>query len=423
MGGLAAVLAAVLIATVSLSGEAALVQPGEDRIVDYQAWSDRLSAAAKRHDAFDQVLCITTLGRRWNWSLKTLPARTIEQAALESELARVGPSRIEMLQMLYEVRWLRADGSEPSRWWRQLSLNLLENSRAEESFAVAAHITDPYVLIALQADDRYRRIAKSSFVEGDIPRAARNELKRRQDAASARAGDLSRVVQVGRALLALHRHDDVLRLTAPLLESPPSTLHYDDLSRQWPWILDIRARAFAASGHYEEALALLRRAAEESKADRVSHALNLANFLTVLNQPQAALTAMPPLEEASSYGRAVAASVRVKAAAELGDPAALQAALDDLLANTQQYPAVRQRALIVAGKEDEAAATLLARLADPDERTDALVELQHYLDDPAPARTTEWRAREQAVRDRPEVRQAIDRYGRIRSYPLPGIGF
>jgi hypothetical protein len=110
-------------------------------------------------------------------------------------------------------------------------------------------------------------------------------------------------------------------------------------------------------------------------------------------------------------------------ASELGDAAGLAAALADLRAHAQDYPLIRESALIIAGKEDEAVATLLARLADPALRADALVELQDYAERPAPARTSAWRERQKALRDRPEVRQAVAAYGRIRSYELPGVMF
>lgn len=406
-----------------LSGPADGVQQGEDAIGDYGAWRDRLAAAVRRHDAAEELLCITTLGRRWSWSLNTLPRQSVEVVARDSELARLGQPRMQMLQMFYEVRWRHSDGSEPSRWWQQLSLDLLERGQREESFAVAAHITDPYALIALQADERYRRIARSEFVERDILKATRNELQRRQAAAADNPRDLSRIVQVARALMLLHRHADVLRLTDPLLELPqaagPRDSPFEDLSRQLPWIFNVRAHALSAMGQHEQSLSLLRRAAQESKDDPVSHALNLASFLAALNRPQEALAAIPPLEKASPYGQAVAAMVRVKATVELGEPAALQAALDGLLACTRQFPGLRQSALVVAGREDDAVRTLLERLSDPQERSDALVELQHYQDDPAPVRTTEWRERANALRERPQVREAIDRYGHVRSYALP----
>ncbi len=415
---------AVLIAPLILGHP--LTQAAEGGDPEYKQWSERLTAAAARHDAAEEVLCATTIGRRWNWALITLPHALIEQAARESELARLGESRIELLQMLYEIRWRHKDGSEPSRWWGQLSLSYLEHNRRQEAFAVAAHITDPYALIALQADNRYRAIARSAFVERDILKATEKDLERAQSAADLQPRDLGRVVAVARALMRLHRYQEVLQLTGAVLEreaaAAPGSPRYGDLARELPWVYSARGYAFGALGRPDEAVTQLRRASQESK-DGVSHALNLASFLAELDLPQEAVAAIPPLEKASDYGKAVAAMVRVKAASELDDRAALDAGLDDLRKRAQTYPGTFELALIVAGRDEEAAATLLARLADPDERSDALVELQDYAEHPAPPQVIAWRKRLAALRERTDVRRAIKAYGRIGSYAVPGVGF
>jgi tetratricopeptide (TPR) repeat protein len=409
-----------------LSCHSPVISASEEGGAEYQQWRERLAAAAKRHDAAEEVLCVTTIGRRWNWALSTLPHRLVEQTVRESELARLGESRIELLQMLYDIRWLDSDGSEPSRSWRELSLDLLERNRPEEAFAVAAHITDPYSLIALQADKRYARIAKSEFVERDILKATKKELERRQALAAQQPRGLRRVVGVASGLMRLHRYEDVLQLTSTVLERTAAATQpspYDDMPREFPWILDVRARALKALGRYDEALALLRQASGESKEDPVSHALNLSILLAELGRPQEAVAAVPPLESASAYGHAVDALLRVMVASELEDTPGLNTALDELRAQGMAYPDTLEQALIVAGKDDEAAAELLARLSDPDLRSEALVEVQDYADHPAPAKVVAWRKRQMALRARPDVHRAIGAYGRIRSYAIPGGGF
>jgi len=79
--------------------------------------------------------------------------------------------------------------------------------------------------------------------------------------------------------------------------------------------------------------------------------------------------------------------------------------------------------LLVAGKQDEATALLVSRLTDPDLRTDALVELQDYLEAPAPARVRRWRQQLRDLRTRSEVSKLIAAYGNIGRYPLPGPTF
>ena len=416
----------VLVLTGLLSGHLTVAGDGEEGGTEYRQWRERLDGAAKRHDAAEEILCLTTIGRRWKWALGTLPNRLVDQVARDSELARVGELRIELLQMLYDIRWLDSDGGEPSRWWQQLSLDLLDRNRQEEAVAVAAHITDPYSLIALQADNRYKRIAGSEFVERDILKATERELDRRQALAAQQPRDLRRVLQVTSGFMWLHRYEDVLQLTGTVLQRRATALQatpYDDMPREFPWILDMRARALKALGRYDEVLALLRQACEESKQDLVSHPLNLSILLAELNHPREAVAAIPPLKDASPYGHAVGAMLRVMLASELEDAAGLNAALEELRTEGRDYPGILERALIIAGKDDEAAAELIARLSDPDLRSDALVEVQDYANHPVPAHVVEWRKRQLALRARPDVRRAVQAYGRIRSYAIPGVGF
>jgi tetratricopeptide (TPR) repeat protein len=391
-------------------------------------FTDRLTAAARRHDGVQEVLNLNAIGHACRWALSTSPRRLIEGAIADSDGAPLEPARLDMLQMLFDVRWRRPDGSEPSRAWRQLSLGLLDRKEPQEAFAVAAHINDPYELIALQVDKRYAPIAKSRFVESDILRASRKELEWRRAVAAANPRRLSQVDEVGRYLLLLHNYEEVLRLTDPVIagfnSEPPGPSRYDDFETELPWILDLRSRALRALGRHDEALELLRRACRESKGDLVGHALNLAGFLAELNRPQEALTTIPRLDHASPYGRAVAAEVRVMAASELHDDAGIDSALAELSGDGQDR--VRGHALIIAGRTDAAATLLLARLSDPDRRTDALVELQDYADPPAPALVLAWRAQAKSVRDRPEVRRVIATFGRVRAYPITtntGTGF
>jgi tetratricopeptide (TPR) repeat protein len=351
----------------------------------------------------------------------------IEQAVSDSEHARLGDSRSEMLQLLYDQRWKDRNGQEPGRWWRQLSLSLLEHGKPDQAFEVAAHITDPMTLVALQADKRYQRIAKSEFVERNVQKAAEKELTWWQAASQQAPRSLARVVGVARALIELHRYDEVLSLTNLAMQQKeaagPGTVPYDDWQQEFPWLLNVRARGLRALERNDEAVTLLRQACEESRQDMVSHCLNLASVLAGLDRPQEALAVMPSLETASSYGHAIACLIRTMAASEVNDPETVTASLEELRTYTADSPSVLQRGLLVAGKQDEATAVLVSRLTDPALRTDALVELQDYLEPPAPARVRRWRQQLTDLRTSSEVSKLIAAYGNIGRYPLPGPTF
>ena len=419
--------ACVVVLAALFLAQASNTRAAEEGGAEYEQWSKRLAAAARSPDAAEEVLCVTTIARRWSWALSSLPRRMIEQAVSDSEHARLGDPRSEMLQLLYDQRWKDRNGQEPSRWWRQLSLSLLEHGKPNQAFEVAAHITDPLTLVALQADNRYQRIARSEFVERNVQKAAEKELTWWQAASQLAPRSLARVVGMARALIELHRYDEVLSLTNLAMQrkeaAGPGTVPYDDWQQEFPWLLNVRARALRALERNDEAVRLLRQACEDSKQDMVSHCLNLASVLAGLDRPQEALAVMPALDTASSYGHAIASLIRTMAASEANDPETVTATLEDLRTYTAASPSVLQRGLLVAGKQDEATALLVSRLTDPDLRTDALVELQDYLEAPAPARVRRWRQQLRDLRTRSEVSKLIAAYGNIGRYPLPGPTF
>jgi beta-barrel assembly-enhancing protease len=397
-------------------------QPGDrDSAAEFKGWTDRLASAAKRKDGTDEALSLTTIGRLWPWALPELSGKLVEQAVSDSQRADLGEPRFTLLQMLYVARWKLRDGSEPGNWWLELTRDLIDRNQIDQAIAVAVHINDPYDLIALRVDNRYRRIQGAKLIERDVAKAARQDLERRQAAATQDPRDLSSVTRVLVGLMRLQRYDDVLDLTGSVLarvqNAAPDSPPYRDMSRL-PWLLDYRGHTLFALGRYDEAVTVMRRANEESKPDAVSHALNLAIMLARLDRPQEALAALPKIDTASAYGHGVAAYARVMIASELNDESALEAAMADLRELAPTFPQLLEHALVAAGKNDEAAAVLRERLSDPVLRTEALVEIQNYADHPAPDRALQWRAARRALRDRRDVRRLVDEYGRVSSYRL-----
>jgi hypothetical protein len=85
--------------------------------------------------------------------------------------------------------------------------------------------------------------------------------------------------------------------------------------------------------------------------------------------------------------------------------------------HNSEAPGLLAAALTCAGDEDGAAALLIGRLDDPDQRNGELVSDQDYL--PAPHPTVYDQAVDVHVRNilkRPDVRAAIAKYGVIESY-------
>ena len=110
----------------------------------------------------------------------------------------------------------------------------------------------------------------------------------------------------------------------------------------------------------------------------------------------------------------VCAYVQLKNAAKAGE------SLQYMKAHARDGVLPLQGALVCAGDADGLAKALIESLEDPERRATTLLGMQTYRDSPAPqsAWTKERQAFEHTVWARPDVRAAIDKYGRIESYPI-----
>lgn len=384
-------------------------------------WSTRLHAAVQLQDAKDEVLCLTTLAERWGSAGVQQASWAVYTVARAAQRAHLGGPRTQMLSLLFELRWTASDGGEPSGLWRELSLALLEQGDRTKAQEVAAHVADPYQLIGMRADRRYAPVLKSSLIDRDVRRVAERQLEARRTAAADAPRSLERIVKVMYSLQNLGRYREVVDTADQVLQSADTGGGYTDLSRQLPWVIEVRASALGDLGQFDEDIAGHRRACELSKSADPSLCINLAGTLLELGHPAEALAALPGSDNLSEYGKAVIQKIRAGAASDSGDAGALETALGYLREHEADGPGQMEHALLISGRTEEAAGLLLARLNDPDQRTDALVALQDYAIPSAAAERAIHAF--QALRDRPEIRRAIGATGTIERYPLRAQGF
>jgi hypothetical protein len=394
---------------------------------DIDDWRTRLHAANRLRRADDEVAATLAIGHQWGRALFTESDYIILQTAQDARNQHVGEPRLALLQWLYEQRWHLRDGDDPSQLWRDLSLHLLEAHSTEQARDVASHVTGPYQIVAMQADERFAKLVRFSYLSGDVRKAADERIRRLTEQVREHPRSLEHVVWLAGALLVRLRDAEVLAATDDPFRAIESeqgaSSRFIDTEDQAGWIYDVRARALRDLGRNDEALELLRRAAAwPVKHDTVSHAINLASLLAELAHPQEALQALPDPGGASDYGRLMLAEVHLKVAAQLNDASAVDSAFQEAKQYLAASPEVLLHLLIIAGKNDEAARFLRDQLQDPEQRVDALIDIQSYVDTQVPPMVRDWRARLKAVCERPEVRSAIARVGAVRSYPLRPSG-
>jgi tetratricopeptide (TPR) repeat protein len=387
-------------------------------------WRTRLFASVDVGDAPVEVESLTTIGRRWRYELGRLPTGTILRVAADARGAQLGDVRREMLEELFDVRLRASDGGEPRTLWRDLSLMLLEQGQRDQAIIVATHVTDSSDVIAMRADNRYKPLLKSGDVPHDPRKAAAAEVDRLTLRMQQYPRSLEAVSHLMGALMRTGQNQKSLDLAGEVTRrvetAAAGAAPYDDLDTEYGWVLNSQATALRNLGRFDEAVAFLQHAllwaTEKKQGGRVDHAINLAELLCELDRPREALPLLP-VDGLSPYGKMRRADINLMIQMQLGDVAAVESTLVELRELSQHSLWTLQRALAVAGRDDEAAALLLSRLQSPQLRADALLELQWYAELPLTARGYEWHVRRRALQERPEIRAELAQVGKIERYP------
>lgn len=154
----------------------------------------------------------------------------------------------------------------------------------------------------------------------------------------------------------------------------------------------------------------------------VSQTLDLAERLNILGRAQDALDALEDFDprRTSPYGAMVWRADLVCAYAQLKQPAKAEASLEYMRAHVRDGPGVLQGALLCAGDADSLAKAIIASIEDPETRSSILADMQDYLDDP-PAQSAwqkDQREFQHQIWERPDVRAAVAKYGRVERYPI-----
>lgn len=384
-------------------------------------WRNRLFAAMRTHDAGDEAESLTKIANRWGRDPANLQADTVERVLRDTREAQFRAARLELLQTLYELRWQPGRGRSASREWRDLSLLLLENGDLQRAQQVASLINDPYEIIAMRADLRYRPLVKGKFFDSDAKRAATRQIDALQAAIGQQPRSLVLVARLAEALVRTRRETEAIaavdRAESRIAQSAGGTTAYDDSDANYSWILNAKAYALRNLGRFDEAVKVLQQAVElPHRVDLVSQSVNLGELLVGLDRPGEAEKCVPPLEKASEFGKAQIYLVLFTIALQRDDRPEADRALTYLREHRADAPDALQAALLRAGAMAEAQQVLLDRLADPVLRSAALLDMQIYFERTRAPKEAEWRARALKLGENPAVREAIAKVGVVERY-------
>ena len=400
-----------------------------DRVVampqaTYDDWLERLREADKKGNNSASVGTLTLMMQRWPDRTGQLDEEyiltVVGQASHLSADAALG-----LLQALYDAHWKLRWGVEASAAWRDLALLLLGKGRITEAVDVAAHVTDVYVLIAMRADRRFDALVARSPEHFDIVAATEREFQIFQSAAEKSPQALELRSWVVESLLRQQHYEAALAASDSVLSDIRSTNYpdklYEDYDEQRSWFLDIRSTALERAGRWDEAIAQLKAASllNQKYGGNVDQLINLGDLYCELGRPSDALAAIGSMVAATSpFGAMQLESVRLEAAAQLGDTRQVGLSLEYLRAHRADASSTYIDSLIILDQLDQGAHILVTQLLDKDQRQSALLGLQSFAPTPGTPRDKELEARRRMLITRSDVQAAIQKVGRVESYRL-----
>jgi tetratricopeptide (TPR) repeat protein len=198
---------------------------------------------------------------------------------------------------------------------------------------------------------------------------------------------------------------------------------FTDLNKQHRWLLNQMALIAERQREAEQAISYYRQAGQigEDGKKNVSQRINLGIYLMILGRSEQALqeTADINPEDTSNFGRAFIHYVRACSYAQIGNDIQMDFEISKLYSLKDDNPNTLSMSLVCADRTDEAAASYINRLSDPEHSDQTLQAFFRYKPSINPS---EWQLTLQArlakLAKRSDVQIAIAKVGRIIDVPF-----
>jgi hypothetical protein len=332
--------------------------------------------------------------------------------------------RVRLAQALFRIGWPGGDDTETSDYIRSI---LMEDRLRQHDDAGAAS----YAATMATPDQIVRLIVQTRYDPVLAPGRDRLALLREsiavRDGATATAlaeapQNMRRVLNRVQLLRSVGRNAEALALTTPFTRDVRATVAAGEEGK---WLVNEGAYALVALGRTGEALALMRRLVALPIAENgslISQFINHTDFLAAAGLYAEELDYARALQRdhahfASGYGKMWISASIVCALAGLNRSAEAAPELERMRAQSDSNPSALTEAYLCLGDEQAAAALMVHRLQS-DEPESAVLALQNYALSEGPGQEGPLLNRLIALRDRPEVRDALARVGHVLTLPL-----
>jgi hypothetical protein len=391
-------------------------------------WQLRLQAAVQAGDKPDTLYALTMIARYWSASLSSISDLfVLRTAAATADMPKA--NRLVLLQALYDSNWSPQDKTLlADRLWMDLAALLIDDGQKEKAAEVSKRISDANTLVLMLLDKRFDYIVAQDPQRFDPEKAADANLTMWREMMRSDPKSLRKLNVVAALLIELGRDQEALDLSNDaLLRVKKDAAAFVDTSSETNWLLNNRSNALFGLGHTDESIGYMSEAARQPESgamQNVSQAINLADLYNELGRPKDALVAVSGLNletpAASPYGRMALMEARGCAYAQLQDKENLDLSLTYLRAHVLDGKTPYLNTLICASDLNAAASELIDLVADPATRTEALAMVQpRVIHGEGTAIDRQIAERWTNLRNRADVRAAVEKVGHILGKPLP----
>jgi len=402
---------------------------------DAEVWTRRAQSEVLLGKPEDAAQSLMTVARKWPKDLKGdeyhnwLVNKTVRDLGKQPSLQK---TRSDLVNTLFDAGYQTLYGREPSHLWLMAATDAIDRKDPKRAKEVTRRITNSSTLVAMRIDKRFDALTSSEPTLFDVQAAAGREVIQAQKAMKENPKSLGAIVVFGYALYTVGQFEEMLALSDSIIAKVDKAKGkeplYEDIDEQLNWIYNHKASALRALGRFDEAAAVLQSWNDNQRnaGDKVSQAINLGFFYNEMGRPDDALKAVAGIDASkgmSEYGRTQYEFVRFQAFEQQKKTSEAEAIVAWMREHKDDSLETAQDTLMEAGDVDGAAALMISRLNDPDERSNALAGIQRYAQSPRTERLKELDGLSEVLLARPDVVAAIAQYGRRETFPIYSMEF
>jgi len=332
---------------------------------------------------------------------------------------------LRMYDALVAVNYTPPEGYHDDAFRMDHARLLLESGHVAEARARLEGVIDPQAIMTIRVSNVFNPLRSDPAFEQrlDVAAAAEAAIARGRADVAREPRKLAHVVQLSALLRDIGRSEEALALvneTLPRAQAADAASNFDDVTDELNWLLNAKADLLYDLGRNEEARTVYSEAMSAGELGSGNVTINFAGMLNAEGRGADALQVLQVLGRITQYGDMWMNSETACAAEQAHDGAARDEAMTALRAHEAANPGALMHALLCTNDIEGAAALMIRRLGNPKQRETALVALQpfRHLDSRhMPLEAIELQ-RLDAVRNRPDVRAAVDAVGRIEPTPI-----